>query len=161
MLLFFNIRSATVSKHSELVKRHAWGHYGRFAFPSRHTAPHPSCHEVGSSNRRRTAPPPSRMQEVGRSSRRCTAPSPSRQEEASSDDSVEMWVAAPTPPPLRLQVVPSSSFDTPCDSSSSFNTCGGVVRWLPLGLLRLQRRVPPRQRGELIWTLLLDFSCLV
>jgi hypothetical protein len=44
----------------------------------------------------------------------------------------------------------SSSFDTPGGSSSS-DTRGGVVRWLPLGLLELQQRMPPRQKGELIW----------
>jgi hypothetical protein len=39
---FFNIRSTMISKHSELVKRQARDRYGRFAFPSTHTAPPPS-----------------------------------------------------------------------------------------------------------------------
>jgi hypothetical protein len=72
--------------------------YGRFASPLSYTTP-PSRHEVGSSNRRHTTPPPSRMQEVGSTNRHRTYPPPS----SDSDDSVEMWVAAP-PPPLRLQV---------------------------------------------------------
>jgi hypothetical protein len=73
---FFNIRLAIVSKHSELTKRQAQDRYGRFASPLSGTAPAPSHHEVGSSNHRRTAPPPSRMQEVGSSSRRYIAPPP-------------------------------------------------------------------------------------
>jgi hypothetical protein len=56
---FFNIRSAMVSKHSELVKRQARDHYGRFTSPSSRTAPPPSHQEVGSSSRCDTAPPPS------------------------------------------------------------------------------------------------------
>jgi hypothetical protein len=128
----FNIRSMIVSNHSELAKRQARDRYGRFAYPSSCTAPSPSCHEVGSSNRHRTAHPPSRMQEVGSSSRRRTAPPLSRQKEASSDNSVEMWVAAP--PPLRLQVAPppppthmeESSDDSPSDSSGYNDECPHV-----------------------------------
>jgi hypothetical protein len=37
--MFFYIRLAMVSKHSELVKRKGQDHYGRFASPSRCTAP--------------------------------------------------------------------------------------------------------------------------
>jgi hypothetical protein len=66
-----------VSKHLELVKRQARDRYGMFASPLSHTAPPPLRHEVESSSRRYTAPPPS------------------HQEEASSDGSMEMWVAAP------------------------------------------------------------------
>jgi hypothetical protein len=69
--IFCDIRSAMVSKHSELTKWHARDRYERFASPLS-----------------RTFPPPSRMQEVGRSSCRRTAPPPTRQEEASSDDLV-------------------------------------------------------------------------
>jgi hypothetical protein len=86
--IFSMLRSAMVSKHSELTKRQARDHYGIFSSPS-------SC----------ITPPPSR-QEVGSSSRRCIAPPGSCQEEASSDDSMEMWVVAPPPPPLHLQVAP-------------------------------------------------------
>jgi hypothetical protein len=39
MLLFFNITSAMVSKHSEPAKRQSRDHYERFAFSSSHTAP--------------------------------------------------------------------------------------------------------------------------
>jgi hypothetical protein len=76
---FFNIRSAMVSKHSELAKRHAQDRYGRFASPSS-----------------RTTPPPSRRQEVAGSSHRHTTPPPS-----SDDSSVEMWEVSP-PPLTRL-----------------------------------------------------------
>jgi hypothetical protein len=70
VIVFFNIRSGIVSKkHSELEKKQARYHYGRFASPSSRTAPPPSHPEVGSSSRCRTAPP-------------------SRQEEASSDNSI-------------------------------------------------------------------------
>jgi hypothetical protein len=49
----FNIRPTMVSKHSELEKRQAQDHYGRFAFSSSCTAPPPSHHqEVGSSSHR-------------------------------------------------------------------------------------------------------------
>jgi hypothetical protein len=82
-----DIRSAMVSKHSELTKRLARDHYGRFASPSSRTAPPPSCHVLGSSILHRTAPPTS----------------------SESDNSVEMWVAAPPPPPLRLHVAPPPS----------------------------------------------------
>jgi hypothetical protein len=76
MLLFFSIliRVAMVSKHSEWAKRQARDCYGRFVSPSSVTAPPSSLQEVGSSNRRRTAPPTSCMQEVESSSRCCTAP---------------------------------------------------------------------------------------
>jgi hypothetical protein len=90
-----------VSKHSKLAKRQARDGYGRFASPSSRIAPPPSCHKVGSSSRRCTTPPPSRMQGVGSSSCYRTALPPS----SDSDDSVEMWVAAPSPT-LRLQVAP-------------------------------------------------------
>jgi hypothetical protein len=63
-----------VSKHSELVKRHARDRYRRFASPSSRTAPPPLCQEVGSSSRRRTTLPPS-----------------------SDDSSVEMWEVHVTP----------------------------------------------------------------
>jgi hypothetical protein len=119
-LFFCDIRSAMVNKHLELAKRQAQDRYGRFASPSSHTAlppsrhevgsfsrrctaPPPSLHEVRSSSHRHTTPPPSRMQEVGSSSHRRTAPLPS----SNSNDSMEMWVAAPPPPPpLCLQVTP-------------------------------------------------------
>jgi hypothetical protein len=45
-----------VTKHSELVKRQARYHYGRFASPSNHTAP-PSLRPV-------TPPTPTRVEEV-------------------------------------------------------------------------------------------------
>jgi hypothetical protein len=99
---FFNFRSTMVNKHSELAKRHTWDRYGRFASPSSRTAPPPSHHEVRNSSHHCTALPPSLMQEVRSSSRRRTIPHPSCQEEASSDDSVEIWVVAPPPPPLHL-----------------------------------------------------------
>jgi hypothetical protein len=38
---FFNIRSAMISKQSELAKRQARDRYVRFASPSSHTAPPP------------------------------------------------------------------------------------------------------------------------
>jgi hypothetical protein len=97
--IFCDIRSAMVSKHSELTKRQAQDRYGRFASLSSRTAPPPSRHEVGSSSCHRTTPP-SRMQEVGSSSHCRTAPPPS----SNSDDLVKMWVVAP--PPLCLQVAP-------------------------------------------------------
>jgi hypothetical protein len=107
MLLFFNIRPAMISKHSELTKRHVRDCYRRFASPSSRTAPPPSHQEVGSSSHYRTAPPPS------------------REEEASSDDSAEMWVVAlplthlvAPPPPTRLEE--ASSGDSP-SSSSGYN----------------------------------------
>jgi hypothetical protein len=89
-----------VSKHLELVKKKGRDRYGRFRPPSSRTAPPSSLHEVGSSSRRRTAPPLLHLQEVGSYSSRRTAPPPS----FDSDDSMEMWVAAP--PPLRLPVAP-------------------------------------------------------
>jgi hypothetical protein len=102
VVVFSTLGSVMVSKHSELTKRQARDHYGRFSSPSSRTTP-PSRQEVGSSSSRRTAPPPSCMQEVGSSSHRRTAPPRSRQEEAPSDDSVEMWVVAPPPtPPTHL-----------------------------------------------------------
>jgi hypothetical protein len=100
-IIFCDFRLAMVSKHSELKKRQDRDRYGRFASPSSHTTPHTSLHEVGSSNRHCTAPPPSRMQEVGSCSRRRTASPPS----SDSDDSVEMWVVAP-PLPTRLDPPP-------------------------------------------------------
>jgi hypothetical protein len=113
MLLFFNIRPAMASKHSELMKRHAQDCYGRFASSS---SP--------------TAPPPSRMHKVRRSSRHRTAPPPSCQEEASSNDSLEMWVVCRTaPPPLRLVTPPTppthveevTSNDSLLSDSSGYN----------------------------------------
>jgi hypothetical protein len=80
VVVFCDISSTMVNKHSKLMKRQAWDRYGRFASLSSHTAPPISHHEVGSPSRRRTAPPPLRMQEVGSSNR----------QETSSDDSVEM-----------------------------------------------------------------------
>jgi hypothetical protein len=71
---FFNIRSTMVSKHSLHAKRQARDRYGRFSSPSSRTTSPPSCQELGSSSRRRIAPPPLRMQEVGTSSRHRTAP---------------------------------------------------------------------------------------
>jgi hypothetical protein len=120
-----------VSKHSELMKRHAQDRYGRFASPLSSTVPPPSCQEVGSLSHRHITPPPLRMQEVGSSSHCHTTPPPSRQEEASSDDSVEMWVVTPPPPtclvapPPRLEVA-SSSDDCTSDSSSYNNECSRV-----------------------------------
>jgi hypothetical protein len=105
VVVFCDIRSPMVSKHSELMKWQIQDGYGRFASPSSRTTPPPLHHKVESSSHRRSAPHLSCMQEVGSSSRRRTAPPPSHQEEASSDDLVEMWVVAP-PPPLRLQVDP-------------------------------------------------------
>jgi hypothetical protein len=107
-----------VSKHSELMKRQTRDRYERSASPSSHTAHPPLFHKVGNSSRC-TAPPPLRMHEVGSSSRRRTAPPPLRQEEASSDDSVEMWVAAP-PRPTRVE---KSSDDFPSDSSDYNDEC--------------------------------------
>jgi hypothetical protein len=97
---FFNIRSAMVSKQLELVKRLAQDRYERFASSLSRTVSPPSRHEVGSSNRCRTALPLSRIQKVRSSSRYCTTPPPS----SDSDNSIEMWMAA-LPPPLRLQAV--------------------------------------------------------
>jgi hypothetical protein len=135
-----------VSKHSELAKRQARDRYGRFAYPSSHTAPPLSRQEVGSLSHRRTAPLPSRMQEVRSSSRCRTTPSPSRQEEVLSDDSVEMWVVAPpaparlvAPPPTTLLEVASSSDDY---SSGYNNEC-------------------PHIKEMSSFELLLDFNCLV
>jgi hypothetical protein len=124
MLLFFNIRSAMVSKHSELTKRQAQNRYRRFASPSSRTAPPTSCQEVGNSSRRRSAPPPSYLQQVGRFNHRRTTPPSSRQEEASSNDSVEIWVVAPPrpPPPTCLEDA-SSSDDSPSDTSSYNDEC--------------------------------------
>jgi hypothetical protein len=129
-----------VSNHLELAKRHARDRYGRFASPSSCTAPPPSCHEVGSSTHHCTAPPPSCMHEVESSSHRHTAHPSLRQEEASSDDSVEMWVAAPpplhlhvsplppstcmaAPPPPPLTHVEESPDDSPSDSSGYNDEC--------------------------------------
>jgi hypothetical protein len=102
MLLFFNIRSAMISKkHSELANKQARDCYGRFASPSS-----------------RTALPPSHMQEVGSSSRHCTAPPPLRQEEASSDDSiVEIWEVAHLP----LTCLEEASSDDYPSASSGYN----------------------------------------
>jgi hypothetical protein len=141
------IIAAMISKHSEVAKRQAWDWYGRFASPSSHTAPPPSCQEVGSSSHYCTAPP-SRMQEVGSSSHCCTAPPPSHQEEASSDHSMEMWVVAPPPlaclvaPPLTRLEVASSSIDSPSDSSGYNDEC-------------------PHVKKVSSYELLLDFNCLV
>jgi hypothetical protein len=77
--VFSTIRSAMVSKCSELTKRQARDCYGRLASPV-------SC----------IVPPASRHQEVGSSSRRRTAPPPS-----SDDSSVEMWEVTPPPRPPR------------------------------------------------------------
>jgi hypothetical protein len=61
MLLFSPlIRTAMVSKHSELMKMQAQDRYGRFVSPLSMTAPPPSrMQEVGSFSR--TAPPPLRV----------------------------------------------------------------------------------------------------
>jgi hypothetical protein len=140
-----------VSKHSELAKRQARDRYGRFAYPSSHTAPPLSRQEVGSLSHRRTAPLPSRMQEVRSYSRCRTTPSSSRQEEVLSDDSVEMWVVAPPaparlvappPPPTTLLEVASSSDDYSLDSSGYNNEC-------------------PHIKEMSSFELLLDFNCLV
>jgi hypothetical protein len=88
-------------KHSELTKKQARDHYGRFTSPL--------C---------RTAPPPSHKQEVGRSSRCHTANPPSRQDEASFDDSiVEMW-EVPLPPSTCLE---EASFNDSPSASSGYN----------------------------------------
>jgi hypothetical protein len=127
---FFNIRSAMVSKHSELMKRQARYRYGRFVSSSSGTAPPLSRHEVGSSNCRHTAPPPSCMQEVGSSYHCYIAPPPS----SDSDDSVEMWMPTPPPPPTRLAPSPPL-------------TCVWVC--------------PHLKEVSSHWTLILDFNCLV
>jgi hypothetical protein len=74
----------------------------RFSSLSSRITPSPSCYEVGSSSRHRTAPPLT------------------RKEEASLDDSVEMWVAPP-PPPAHVEEV--SSDDSPSDSSGYNDGC--------------------------------------
>jgi hypothetical protein len=107
-----------VSKHLELTKKQVRDCYRRFASPTSHTAPPPSCiQEAGSSSHHHTAPPPSRIQEAGSSSHHHTTPPPSRQEEASFDDSVvEMWVVGP---PTRPE---EASFDdSPPPASSGYN----------------------------------------
>jgi hypothetical protein len=87
-------------KHLKLAKKQVRDRCGRFASPSSHTAPPPSC-----------------MQEVGRSSRHRIAPPPSGQEDVSSNDSiVEIWEVAP--PPTCLEE--ASSNDSP-SASSGYN----------------------------------------
>jgi hypothetical protein len=155
MLLFFNIRPAMFSKHSELAKRQDRDHYRRLTSPSSCTAPPTSHQEVGSSSRRHTTPPPSRMQEVGSSSRRHTTPPPSRQEEASSDNSVEMWVVAPTPPhlvapppPTHLVAPPLTHLEETSSNDSSSTSLG-------------YNDECPHVKDVSSYELLLDFNCLV
>jgi hypothetical protein len=83
----------------------------------------PSRHEVGSSSRHHTAPPPSRMQEVRSFSHCCTTPPSLCQEEASANDSVEMWVVTPSPPPTRVE---EESDDSPLDSLGYNDECPHV-----------------------------------
>jgi hypothetical protein len=143
------------SKHSELAKRQDRDHYRRLTSPSSCTAPPTSHQEVGSSSRRHTTPPPSRMQEVGSSSRRHTTPPPSRQEEASSDNSVEMWVVAPTPPhlvapppPTHLVAPPLTHLEETSSNDSSSTSLG-------------YNDECPHVKDVSSYELLLDFNCLV
>jgi hypothetical protein len=138
-----------VNKHLELVKRHARDYYGRFiASPTSRATP--------------LLLPCTRRWEGLAAAAPLLLPRVCR-----------MWEAIAAAASLLLphtrrrlhRMTPwrcgdssssSSSFGMPGDSSSSsiVDMPGGgfIIWWLPIRLLKLQRWMPPCQRGELMWT---------
>jgi hypothetical protein len=152
MLLFFRNRSAMVSKHSKLTKRQAQNYYGWFASPSSRTAPPPS-------GMRWEAPAAVTPLLLPRATRWQT---PATIAPLLLPHVCRRWDAQPSPH-RSSSLVPGGGFirrlsgdvgggsssstpaggssDTPNGSSSDISW--GVVLRLPLGLLGLQRWVPP------------------